>query len=79
MFNSGDITEFGDRKYKCVRVIADTKKRANELAEEIREKGHYARVTQRTKRYVPKETGYFAGSGGFTVETFCIWEGPKRK
>lgn len=75
--NSGDKKVFNGRIFECVRVVSD-KAEADRLAGKIRDAGHLARATLRSKRNVPKETGYWAGHGGFTVTTYCVWRGPKK-
>lgn len=79
IYDSGDKTVFGGRVFTCMRVVAE-RAEADRLAGKIRDDGFLARVTQRTKRYIPKEpTGsYFQGHGGFTVSTYCVWKGPRR-
>jgi len=75
----GDIKFFGNHRFTMMSITAG-KKSADEKAESIRKDGFLARVTIRSKRHVSKEPSgsYFAGHGGFTVTTYCVWKGPKK-
>ena len=84
--NSGDKKVFNGHVFTCMRVVSE-KREAERLAGLIRDgdrkkgiPGRLARVTLRSKKYYPKEPAgsYFAGHGGFTVTTYCVWQGPKR-